>query len=90
MMIHFRYSAKIVDLETAFLYGELEEEIYMKCPQGMSDVGRDDCIILNKRIYGRVQAVMQCIKKPSKIKKIRILSEAMSTHASTARKVQRI
>ena len=29
MMIHIGYSAKIVDVETAFLYGEVEEEIYM-------------------------------------------------------------
>ena len=40
MMLHFGYSAKIVDVKTAFLYGDLEEEIYMECPQGMMDVKR--------------------------------------------------
>ena len=45
MAIHFGYSAKIVNVETAFLYGDLEEEMYMECPQGMSNVGKDDCII---------------------------------------------
>ena len=34
MVIHFKYAAKIVNVET-FLYGDLEEEIYMECPQGM-------------------------------------------------------
>ena len=47
MVIHFRYSAKIVDVETAFHYRELEEEIYIECPQSMSDTEKDDCIILN-------------------------------------------
>ena len=31
-VIHFRFFAKIVNVETAFLYRELEEEIYMECP----------------------------------------------------------
>ena len=48
MVILFRYSAEIVDVETAFLCGELDEEIYMETPEGMSDIGEDDCIILNK------------------------------------------
>ena len=47
MVQHFEYLAKIVDMETAFLYRDLEEEIYMECPQGMSDIKKDDCIISN-------------------------------------------
>ena len=45
MVLHFGYLAKIVDVETAFLYGDLKEEIYMECLQGMMDVKKDDCII---------------------------------------------
>ena len=59
MVIHFRYLAKIVDVETAFLYGELEQEIYMECPQGMSDVEKDDCNASNKFIFGLVQSARQ-------------------------------
>ena len=39
----------------------------MEYPQGMSDIRRDDCIILNKCIYGLVQAVRQYYKKVIKI-----------------------
>ena len=35
MMLVNRWKAEIVDVETAFLYGELEEEIYMKVPVGL-------------------------------------------------------
>ena len=38
MVLPFGYAAKTVDVETAYLYGDLDEEIYMKCPQGMSNV----------------------------------------------------
>ena len=44
MVIDFGYSAKVVNVETTLLYGELEEEIYIECSQGMSDVGKDDFI----------------------------------------------
>ena len=69
MVLHFGYSAKIADIETAFLYGDLEEEIYMECPQGMADVKKDDCIILNKCIYGLVKAACQYYKKAVEILK---------------------
>ena len=69
MVLHFGYSAKIVDVETAFLCGNLEVEIYMDFPKGMSDIGKDDCIILNKCIYGLVYAVRQYYKKAIEILK---------------------
>jgi len=49
---------KIIDVETAFLYGNLEEEIYMECPDGMN--GNDDeCLLLLQSIYALVQAARQ-------------------------------
>ena len=45
----------VVDIETAFLYGDLEEEIYMESPQG-TNITKYDCTILIKCIYGFVQA----------------------------------
>ena len=44
---------------TAFLFGELDEEIYMECALGMNDAEKNDCITLGKCIYGLVQAARQ-------------------------------
>ena len=68
-MIYFSLEAKIVDVETAFLYGKLEEEIYMECPQGMRDATKDDVLLLTACIYGLVQAARQYYKKVVKILK---------------------
>ena len=48
MVLDFSYSAKVNNIETAFLYGDHDEKIYMDCPQGMLNIKKDDCIILNK------------------------------------------
>ena len=69
---------EIVDVETAFLYGELEETIFMKIPEGINyyydrdAYGAEDCFELTKSIYGLVQAARQFYKKL-----IRILTENM-------------
>ena len=41
----------------------------MECPQGMSRLGKVDCIILNKCICSLVQAARQCYKKAVEILK---------------------
>ena len=56
-------SGKIADVETAFLHGELEEEIFMECPQGMGTQSDDEILILDKCIYGLVQSARQYHKK---------------------------
>jgi hypothetical protein len=50
--------ASIMDVETAFLFGNLQEEIYMNVPKGMS---QDDntCLLLKKTIYGLVQSARE-------------------------------
>ena len=50
------------NVETAFLYGELEEEIYMCAPKGLV-LQDDECLFLLKAIYGLVQASRQWRKK---------------------------
>jgi Reverse transcriptase (RNA-dependent DNA polymerase) len=52
----------IVDVETAFLHGELEEEIYMNIPKGMNS-DSNSCLLLNKTIYGLVQSARKFYKK---------------------------
>ena len=69
MVIHFKFLAKFVNYGTAFLYGDMDEEFSMECPHGISDVGRDDCFVLNKCIYGLVQATRQNYKKAVEILK---------------------
>ena len=69
MVIHFGYSDKIVNMETTFLCGELEEEIYMEYPQGMSEVANNNCIISNKCIYSIVQEVRPYYKMAVEILK---------------------
>ncbi len=52
-----------MDLEFAFLYGNIEEEILMECPPGMTDVEEDEVLALNNCIYGLIQAARQYHKK---------------------------
>ena len=61
LMILKRYKAKIIDVETAFLYGELEEDIYMENPEGLGN-SLDECVKLEKGMYGLVQAARQYYK----------------------------
>jgi hypothetical protein len=55
LMIVYGYCAMIFDVETAFLMGNLNELIYMDCPKGM-DHQPDECLLLEKTIYGLVQS----------------------------------
>ena len=57
-MLVWNLKAKIIDVETAFLHGDLKEEIFMEIPQGM-DADKEDCLSLNKTIYGLVQSARQ-------------------------------
>ena len=52
-MVAWNLKAKIVNVEMAFLYGDLEEEIYMDIPKGMDSDG-NECVQLLKMIYGLV------------------------------------
>jgi Reverse transcriptase (RNA-dependent DNA polymerase) len=61
------------DIETAFLYSDLEEEIYMRIPEGYSKYmmevhntkidSNTHVLLLKKAIYGLVQAARQWWKK---------------------------
>ena len=57
----------VMDVETAFLCGEIDEEIFMKSPVGMEEIdpgsSSEDCYQLVKGIYGLCQAARQFWKK---------------------------
>ena len=57
----------VMDVETAFLYGDIEEEIFMKSLVGMEEIDQgsspEDCYQLQKGIYGLCQAARQFWKK---------------------------
>jgi Reverse transcriptase (RNA-dependent DNA polymerase) len=62
MMLTLNLKAKVVDIETAFLHGDLKETIYMEIQKGM-EVSVDECLILNKTIYGLVQSAREFYNK---------------------------
>ena len=63
LMLTFGYDGKLIDIEVAFLHGDLEEDIYMDCPEGMESAKEDECLQLQHTIYGLVQAARQFWKK---------------------------
>ena len=66
MMVE-KLDSLVMDVETAFLYGEIDEEIFMKSPVGMEGIdpgsSSEDCYQLLKGIYGLCQAARQFWKK---------------------------
>ena len=57
-MMMMGLKAKIVDIKTAFLHGDLEEDIYMDAPEGIGAT-EDEVVKLKQTIYGLVQSAQQ-------------------------------
>ena len=66
-MMAEKLDSLVMDVETAFLYRDIEEEIFMKSPIGMEEIdpgsSPEDCYQLKKGIYGLCQAARQFWKK---------------------------
>jgi hypothetical protein len=55
-------TSTVVDIETAFLHGNLDKEIYMDVPMGLSIVPNKK-LLLRKTIYGLVQSAKKFYEK---------------------------
>jgi hypothetical protein len=66
LVAHFDLELHQMDVKTAFLNGDLEEEVYMKQLEGFDDNTQKACK-LNKSIYGLKQASCQCYIKFHKV-----------------------
>ena len=58
LAIKKNWEACQVDIKTAYLYSNLDEEIFMEVPEGY-DVPEGHCLLLKKALYGLKQAGQQ-------------------------------
>jgi hypothetical protein len=62
-------TSTVVDIETAFLHGNLDKEIYMEVPMGLS-IGPNKKLLLRKIIYGLVQIAKKLYEKSINVLKV--------------------
>ena len=70
VLYYHKWVCEVIDVEASFLEADLDEIIYIEWPDGVVEFGfeleRDThqtCILLNKAMYGIVQATRQWFKK---------------------------
>jgi ATP-binding cassette subfamily B (MDR/TAP) protein 1 len=75
---------KQLDVKTAFLHGELEEEIYMDQPKGFIVPGKEDTICkLRRSLYGLKQSPRQWYKMFDSFMLAHITSSLLMDHPYT-------
>ena len=64
LVAHLDMELEQMDVKTAFLHGDLKEDIYMSQPEGYAVAGKEDLVCkLQKSLYGLKQASRQWYKK---------------------------
>jgi Reverse transcriptase (RNA-dependent DNA polymerase) len=67
--ILWKLQANLIDVETAFLHGDLDEEIYMDFPKGLPNHNNNKCVKLKKALFGLVQSACSYIKSLRKFQR---------------------
>jgi hypothetical protein len=62
-------TSTVVEIETAFLHGDLDEEIYMEVPKGI-EIEHNKKLMLKKNIYGLVQSARKFYEKLINVLKV--------------------
>jgi len=57
----WKLQASIINIETAFLHRNLQDEVYMNVPEGMES-NNNQCLLLSKIIYGLVHSAREFYK----------------------------
>jgi len=64
LVAHFDMALELMDVKTAFLHGDLEEQIYMEQLEGFSQPGQEHLVCkLKKSLYGLKQSPRQWYKR---------------------------
>jgi hypothetical protein len=58
LVLLIKLKARLADVEVSFIHGDVDEEIYMKCPPGLEHE-LDEYVLLLEALYGLVQGAHQ-------------------------------
>lgn len=88
LVAHFNMHLHQMDVKTAFLNGNLSEEIYMKQPEGFIQEGGEGLVCkLEKSIYGLKQASRQWYLRSDEVVKSHGFIEVQWMNVYTSRSV---